>query len=390
VLRAALSTPGVLRLFLASVVGRLPIGAIGLILILRTQEMTGSYAAGGVVAGANAIAHGLGAPLIGRLIDKRGQTGVFLVSGAVFAAALTGLGLLRDGAPLAPAILFAAVAGVAFPPFGAALRALWTTTIEDPVRRHAIFSFESAVFELVYIAGPSIFVAGLAALSLTAAIFAAGAVGLIGACIFAATEESRTWRSTHQSADWAGALRGGGVRVLIGALLVIGLSVGAVEIGVAASASRGDAAIILSLWGVGSFLGGIAATRLGAPADPGRRVTMLFAALALGTSTLAFAGDTLSLAVLAVVAGLGIAPSLACAFALLGQVAPTGTVTEAYTWVSTGFGGGIAAGSALGGWVVEVSSATTTFALAALAAGAAAVVVSSGRHTLREPISAAA
>ena len=69
-----------LTVYLAGVVGRLPAGAIGLVLILRTREMTGSYAAGGAVAAAYSIALALGAPLLGRWIDGHGQRGVLLAS----------------------------------------------------------------------------------------------------------------------------------------------------------------------------------------------------------------------------------------------------------------------------------------------------------------------
>ena len=383
VIRQALSAPGILRVFLASVVGRLPMGAVGLIFILRTEELTGSFAAGGVVAGASAIAHGLGAPLIGRLVDRRGQTAVLVGTGAVFLAALTGFALLPPEAPLGAAVATATIAGIAFPPVGAALRALWASQIEDEDMRHAVFAFESAVFEIVYLAAPLVFVAGIASWSLPAAAIAAGVLGAAGAWLFAAADASRAWRSAHRSTDWAGPLRGPAVRVLIGALMILGVAVGAVEIAVAAFTGVGAAAAILSLWGVGSLIGGIAAARTRAPSDPAWRLTWVFGALAAGTAPLALAGDTRTLAVLIVIAGLGIAPALATAFGLLGQVAPPGTVTEAYTWVSTGFGAGIAAGSALGGWAVEASGTTLAFLLAAAAAAGAAVVVALGRDVLR-------
>src|SRR6478672_10588129 len=66
-MRDVLRTPGVLSLFVASCVARLPMGAIGLLLVLHTQALTGSYAAGGLAAGAYALALGLSNPVLGRV-----------------------------------------------------------------------------------------------------------------------------------------------------------------------------------------------------------------------------------------------------------------------------------------------------------------------------------
>jgi hypothetical protein len=49
----------VLRPFGASCVGRLPMGALGLLLVLQTQAITGSYARAGLAAGVYALASGL-------------------------------------------------------------------------------------------------------------------------------------------------------------------------------------------------------------------------------------------------------------------------------------------------------------------------------------------
>src|SRR5215210_4477304 len=113
-----LLVPGFARLFLASMAGRLPASALGLVLILRTRELTGSYAAGGAVAAAWALANGTTAPVLGRLVDRRGQTLVLVCAALVSAAAMVAFALLPAGTPVAPAIACAAVAGAAFPPLG--------------------------------------------------------------------------------------------------------------------------------------------------------------------------------------------------------------------------------------------------------------------------------
>src|SRR5215207_10543066 len=85
----ALRNSGAAAPFVASLIGRLPMGAVGLVFILRTNEITGSFALGGLATGAYAASIGLLAPAMGRLIDLKGQTRVLLGCGVVYATALT-------------------------------------------------------------------------------------------------------------------------------------------------------------------------------------------------------------------------------------------------------------------------------------------------------------
>src|SRR4051794_39175180 len=120
-----LRTPGILRVLLSSVVARLPVGALGLIYVLRTREMTGSYAAGGIVAAAHAVAYGIGSPVLGRLVDRRGQTAIIPPIAIVSGLALIGFAALPDGAPLGAAVALAALAGATVAPLTACQRAIW-------------------------------------------------------------------------------------------------------------------------------------------------------------------------------------------------------------------------------------------------------------------------
>jgi MFS family permease len=97
--RDVLRTPGALSLFAASCVARLPMGALGLLLVLHGQALTGSYAAGGLAAGAYALALGLSNPLLARVVDRRGQTLVLRAGAPVAAAAIVVLALLPAGTP---------------------------------------------------------------------------------------------------------------------------------------------------------------------------------------------------------------------------------------------------------------------------------------------------
>src|SRR3954451_10092420 len=91
---AVLRSPGVLPLFLASCVARLPMGALGLLLVLHTHDLTGSYARGAVASGVVLAALGISGPGLARLVDRRGQTAGLLAGGLVEAGAMAALALL--------------------------------------------------------------------------------------------------------------------------------------------------------------------------------------------------------------------------------------------------------------------------------------------------------
>jgi MFS family permease len=367
-------------------------GAIGLVLILRTREMTGSYAAGGAVAAAHMLGLAIGSPLLGRIIDRRGQPLVIALAGVWSAAALTAFAALPSDTTVWVAVALGAASGAAIPPMSACIRAIWSDRLE-PRLRHSAYALDSVVFEIVYISGPLLVVGLLGAWSLRAAALACALFTLGGSLWFAATRLSREWRPhPRRSTDAWGPLRGAGVQTILAAFLLFALAIAGIEIAVAAFAEREGSANavgwLFGLWGAGSMAGGLYFGRLAAPADPGRRLAWLLLALALLEAPLAFVDSLAAMAVALTLAGLAIAPAMALSFALLSDVAPAGTVTEAQTWVATALGGGMAAGSALCGWLVEHTGTSAALALVTGFSLLAALVVAARQRTLvvaREP-----
>lgn len=384
-----LRLPGVPRLFGASCVARLPMGAVGLLIVLDTQQATGSYARGGLAAGVYAIAAGGSSPALARLIDRRGQTLVLRAGALIAAAAITGLALLPADAPTAATLSLAAIAGGAQPPIGACMRALWPELIDDPDRRHTAYSLEGVVLEFVYICGPLVLVAGVGSFSTEAALAASAGCVLAGNLLFSMQRESRMWRAAKQqrARRFSGALESRGLRLLVLVLALTGLSVGAVEVVVPALLTpwghRGLTGVMLAVWGIGSMAGGLAGSRVGVGARPARRLAWLTAAWGLAHAAVGLAGTPVALGALLLVAGATIAPTFVCGNSMLDGLAAEGTLTEASTWLSTALGFGIAAGTALAGVLIEAAS--TALAMAVCSAGAllaAAAVVATGQALL--------
>jgi predicted MFS family arabinose efflux permease len=94
------------------------------------------------------------------------------------------------------------------------------------------------------------------------------------------------------------------------------------------------------------------------------------------------------MAVLILPAGLLIAPLGAAGNQLVGQVAPPGAETEAYTWPVTAMLAGFAAGTAVGGTLVEHVDWHACFVAATITGMLGAALAYAFRHTLATPVRA--
>jgi MFS family permease len=387
-----LRAPGVAPLIAATTLGRLPYGmnVLALILLLRSEGF--SFAEIGIVSGSAGLALGLTAPLLGRLIDRLGQTRVLAFTAVVYlcadaalaAAALSGAGVL-------PLIVLAVVGGASTPPISPAMRTLWPTLIGRD-RLDTAFAFDALQLEVFFILGPLIAAVIASWISPEVAFLIGVAMQAGGALGFAAAPASRRWRpapSGHEKR--AGALSVPGMRVLIAALAIGAVALGVLEIGIAAfaeqEASRSDAGWLFALWGVGSLAGGLWYGARGWTASADRRFLIVSAVLVAGLAPLPLAGSMPVFALLVVAAGLGLAPSTAAGYSLVGELAPAESMTEAYAWQIVAYVAGSSVGAWLAGVMVDELSVEAALACAPLVAAAGLLVALAGRRHLapRQP-----
>ncbi|MGD9694356.1 MAG: MFS transporter [Thermoleophilia bacterium] len=385
-----LRLPGVARALGSSLVGRLSYTSIGLLLILHVRDLGGGYAGGGLVVAAFSIAMAIGAPLVGRMVDARGQTGVLWLTAVAGPAPLLAIALLPHGMPIAVIAVLAAVGGIGHPPLSGCMRALWSVLIADRDQRHAAFSLEAAAIETTFVVGPVILVGGVGTfVSYAAGLAACAALLAAGTLAFASAPASRGWRPAARRGRRraAGALSSPGLLALMVGVAFLGASFGAVELATTAFADErgapGAVALLLAVWGAGSLVGGVLYARRGAPPDPVRAILLMLAGLAAADALLAAMPGIAALAAALVIAGAAIAPSFATLYGMVEGISTPGTLTESYTWLLTGIYIGSAAGSAVAGSLVEASSSRAGFALGAAAVAAAVLALGARRATLR-------
>ena len=371
----------------ASLVARLALGTTGLSLLLLVQGTTGSYAVGGAVSAAFAVAFACVVPALARRADRRGPRGVLLTCALLHPCVLVATVLLaRAGAPAPVLVLSALLAGACVPPVSGVVRALWARLVREEDLPTA-YSLESIVVELCFVSGP-LLVAGLTAVAGPSAAVLAGAVlVLTGGLWLAATPAVRAVVPHERPAGGAaGPLGSGAVRALLLTVACVGAGFGAVEVCMPAfveshDARPGAAGVLLAVFSAGSIVGGLLYGAVRPRAPHAQQLAWLVLGLAVGTALPLLAPGPVAMGAALAVYGLAVAPFMTCTSVLLGAAAPPGTATEAFAWSSSMVFGGVALGSAVAGVLVEGQGVAAGLLLVA-ATGVATLLAGVGARPL--------
>lgn len=388
-----LRAPRVASLIGWALVARLTNGFSWLALVILVHDRTGSYLQSGVAVGVAAGGSGVAAPVVGRLVDRLGQTRVLVPTGTVEGLAFGGLALVGAGdGPAWLLLVLAAVSGLATAPVSASLRALWSGALPEGVSPDAAYSLESTTQELIFIVGP-LLAAGVLALSGPSALLGIGAVlCTVGTLCFAAQPPSREWRPQVGGGRGRGALASPGVRALTAAagvtvagFVFVDLSVVAFTRDERASESVG---VLLAVWAAASLVGGLWHGSRHWEIPTHVRILAFAALLPVGFVPLVFAPSVTAAGFLIALGGFAIAPFLACVYSLVGGLAPEGALTEAFSWLNSAFVAGAAIGAGVAGAVVEAGGPRAGFVALVAVTALCPLVVFVWRETLR-PASAA-
>ena len=392
--RALFAVPGVGRLLVSSILGRLPVGMFSLAILLFVHGRTGSFLVAGVAVGAFTMAGALTGPLLGALVDRRGQTPVLLPAAAGQALALVALVLAAQaGATPAGIVALSALAGALLPPIAGCTRALWAEVAHGEQLETA-YGFDATTQETIWTLGPLLvgLVGGFA--SPAAAVLLCAALTICGTVYFATSTLSRDWRADGTERKRRSALSASpNLRVLLYTVVLAGAVIGAIEVGLPALAAREGArwssGPLLALFSLGSMTGGLIYSARSWATPIGRRYIALLLAMALAAAPLIAVPALAPVFGLSVLAGLALAPMISCQFSLVGALAPAGTVTEAFTWHRAATVAGMAGGSALGGSLIDARGPGAAFALGCASVALAAALAVLGRRRI-EPARALA
>ncbi|EFL14231.1 MFS transporter [Streptomyces sp. C] len=366
------------RLLAGTLIGRLPNATAAIAIVLFVRDQGGSYSLAGALAAVYGLANAVGQPLLGRAVDLYGQPRVQLPAALVSAAGMVWLAVAGTGS-VGAAYAAMVLSGLFTPPLEGGLRALWPGVLGGREERvHAAYAMDAVAQEIMYTVGPLLVTLCVALWSPAVALLVLNGVGLLGVLMVVLSEPSRTWRSAPREAHWLGALRSRGLLALLGAFFFVGMALGSIAVAAVAYADEnGGQAVygwLMAALGLGALVGGVFYGARQWAGAPERRLRLLVGLLAVCYLPLLLDVGPVAMTALAALAGVFLAPSLACAFIVVDRHAPAGTVTEAFSWLVTFFGVGAAIGTAAAGPALERGGVAAGFAVAC-GGGAAALLV---------------
>jgi MFS family permease len=366
--------------FLASVVGRLPIGVTGLAMLILVQSSRGSFGQGGAatacyLAGLAAIAPGLG-----RLIDRHGPRWILLGCALAFPAALALLvASTAYRAPFWWTLLAAATAGASFPPITVCMRAYLRQRFADDPLLGSAYALESVLIEMIFIVGPLLVALFVAAASPATAVWFAAGCACAGSVLFLRSPALKTWRIEARSApSLLGPLGERDFVALIAVVTCFSGAFGLMEIGVTAYAAETGApalaGVLLGLMSVGSACGGLAYGSRTWNLPLVSQFALALAVMGAGLVLLSLADDPWFFAALCVAGGVVMAPALIMQSMLVAKTARPEYSTEAFTWSASALLAGIGLGLAAGGALLETYRSSAPLAASGATALLAALV----------------
>ncbi|MCX4477331.1 MFS transporter [Streptomyces cellulosae] len=372
--RRLFAVPGARAFTAGNLLARLPMGMFALSAIVMIAGSRGSYALAGAVTATGLAATAVVAPWTARLVDRHGQARIALP--ATLIAVLGSLALVACVRYDAPDwTLFASYAATATTPnTGGMSRARWAHLLKGrPDALHTANSFEQAADELCFMLGP-VLAAVLCGTFFPEAGTLTGAVLLLtGVALF--TAQRSTEPPAVRRAAGRAPLGAPGVRPLLLVCLATGGVFGSMEVVTIAFADgqghRTAAGAVLALQAAGSCVAGLLYGAVRPAGSAWSRLAWCLAAMAVLMTLPLLAALTGSLLVLAgalLVAGMATAPTMVTTMTLVQRHTPEGRLNEGMTLAVTGLLGGIAGGSAAGGWIVEHVSATAGYGVPVAAA----------------------
>ncbi|MBO1754793.1 MFS transporter [Allobranchiibius sp. CTAmp26] len=376
---AVLRVTGARQFLFGSAIERLGGAMFGVAVVAMVSARTGSYSLAGAVSAGALVVLAITAAVIGRLVDRYGQRRVTLplvVWSTLWSVGVVAVSIL--GAPswtLFVTYAMSAVVGTT----GTLSRARWSHLLEDrPGMLHTAMSLEQVIDELAFVGGPALAVVLATTVLPEAGYIAAATLFLVGALVFLARTDTEppVDRVTHKSTT--SVLRNPGVLVVCAVSFMLGAIFGSNEIVTIATAAelghKGASGLILAVYALASAVAGVV---YGAREDavPAHRALWIGAlAMCVLEAPVLLVDSIPLLALVLTLAGFATAPTLIVTMKLAGSLVPGNQVTESMGMIFTALVIGIAAGSALGGIVVQGVGGHAGYVVPVAAAGLGAVL----------------
>ncbi|ROR46443.1 MFS transporter [Kitasatospora cineracea] len=294
----------------AGFAGRLPLGVVTVLLLVAGAGPGHSLGTAAAASAMAVVGLAVGAPLQGRLLDRRPPSRVLGCYAALQGAVLLVLAAALTRPPEWPVVLLAFVQGATVPALSPCVRLV--------LRHHAgpdgpgrAFTVDAVLTEVVHLAGPALAAVGAALVGPPALLAGCAVLVATGAAGFLAAVRPGWLRPDDRHAGPPGG--SGPVRGFLLAAALLAAPFGVAEAALTARAAElgtgpGPVGAALTALGLGSVLGGTLYGLVRPRPYPGRRFRLLALALGAGLSTPALAAAPPATLVLFSLTGLCVSP----------------------------------------------------------------------------------
>jgi MFS family permease len=380
--RSVLSLPGVRSLMVIALLGRIPLTAVGVTLTLHVVgDLHLGYAEAGLVGTAGTIGAAIGAPLLGRVVDRRGLRPVLVLTAIVEVV----FWLSAPALPYVALLVTSLLSGVLSLPIFTVVRQSLAAIVPAEQRRQA-YALDSMAVEISYMAGPTLAVLVVTQASATVAMMA------IGGCLFAAGaalwfnnplvhggDGTRPAGPPPRRREWVSAQLLAVLAATVATTIVLAGSDVSVVAVLREAGAVGWTGGILALWGLYSLVGGFVygARPKAAP------LVLLVGLLTVFTFPIGLVGHQWGwMALTLLPAGALCAPTLSATTDAVSKLVPSGARGEAMGWQGSALTFGMAIGAPLAGAAIDAGGPAWGFVAVALASAVVTVFLLVVRHRM--------
>jgi len=348
--RRVLAIRAARQAILLGILVRVPLFAGGVVLTLHVvSSLDRNYGQAGLVTAGATTCIAISGPWRGRLLDRVGLRRVVLPSVVVNAACWS----VAPFAGYWPLFGLAALTGLFAVPTFSIIRQAVITAVPESDRRTAL-ALDSVAVEVSFMIGPIVGVWAATTWTTSWVLFAIGMFEALAGLLLWAVNPAMTSETTAgQPVAPRRNLLGPRFLAVCAAAAAATIVLSGTDISiVAALRTFHDSTLIgpvLSIWGLGSLLGGLVygALHRAIPAF------LLLAGLSAATIPMAFAPNSWTLAGLAFVAGVVCAPTITATVDQLSRVVPETARGEALGWHGSAMTTGSALGAPLAGVAID-------------------------------------
>jgi len=354
----------------AQLTARFPNGMASLGILLHVEQQTGSYGAAGLVLAATSVGQAVSGPVTSRWMGAWGMRRVLALTLSVCVFAILCLAILPLSLP--GYMAFGLLAGLSTPPIQSAVRTIYPKLVNSS-QLTPLFSLDASLQEIIWIFAPVVITLVSTQVGTTQGLLLVALILILGGGWFIlAPEVGRVRIPRSRRAFGRVVLKPPVMLATVVGFLLIG-ACSAVEVGVVATFEHGslEAGLVLAVFAAGSLAGGLTFGHI--PIGPwamARRLLIVTAGLGLTMLMLTLFWFDGSLIIwisgALVLAGIGIAPALAVLFAITTASVKFSETAEAFGWAGSGQLIGAAAGSAMAGFLVDLSGAGGAYLAGAL------------------------